>query len=316
MKKVNITGVGASHPVTILNNNDIAKMVDTTDEWIKQKIGISERRIAKSETVIEMGVEAAKKAIIMSGCKISDIDVVICASISFETKIPTLSNHISHELGIHEKMCFDINAGGCNNLLSGIIIAANFIRTGSAKKVLVISSDRNSDFINWKDRTTCVFFGDGASAVVLEEVENDILFMDLKGEKNDALLLPTAQIKGADDSFLKMDGRAIFSFATQKVVEWIKESFDKNNIKPEEIDRFVFHQANLNIIKKIMEELNVSMDKTTTTISKYGNTTGASIGMVLEEDIYAGNLKKGDRIAIVTFGGGLNWGIVVLDWCI
>jgi len=315
--QVGIRGVGSYLPHKILKNSDLEKMVDTTDEWIKKKIGISERRIADNEETVEfMALEAAKEALCSAKISIPDIDAIIATSISYERKVPVLSNRIAQLLGRKDLMCLDVNVGGCCNLMAAMITAKKFIDGKSIKKVLCVASDKNSAFINWKDRSTCVIFGDGASCVILDTLEQNkgIIYTSLKGKYSEALLLPTAQIPGNEDTFLKMKGKEIFDFATENAVKAVIDACNGINIDKNDIDYFVFHQANKNIINVIMEKLDVNKDKTYTVIDKYGNTTGSSVGIALNEVVKQKKIKQGDLVALVALGGGLNWSVILLKW--
>lgn len=312
---INIRGIGAYIPPKTIDNSKLEEIVDTTDQWIQQKIGVRTRHIALDESVEFMGVQAAKKCIELGNIQLSDIDMVLSSSISYKFKIPPLSNKIAHELGIKGKLCLDINAGGCCNFLATIMTASKYIDGINIKRILCVVSDKNSDFINWNDRSTCVIFGDGAAAAVLEigEEGSGILYESLQGKYSEALLLPTAQA-GREEDYLKMDGRGIFDFAVKMGTKSLKEMFNKLKITPEAVNHFIFHQANINIVENIIRECKIPEDKVPITLDKYGNTAGPSIGITLYENVKKGIIKRGDILVLSAFGGGLNWGCVVLKW--
>ncbi len=316
MKKVNICGVGKYLPVNRLNNSALERIVETTDDWIQQKIGIAERRIAIKESVVEMGLHAALAAIQDAGIDREEVDMIVCSSTSFDKRIPTLANYISDELGINNALCLDINAGGCCNYLASILTAIGYLNSNCCNTVLCLVADKCSDFVDWSDRSTCVIFGDGAAAAIIKPVQqgNGIIYFKMTGEKKDSLILPVGQTLEYEETMLKMNGKDIFTFAVAKGTESIINGCTACGITVEEVDMYIFHQANLNIIKNIMSRIGLDMSRTHIILDKYGNTAGSSVGIALVEAVDEGKIKKGDRVAMVTFGGGLNWGIIILEW--
>ena len=302
--RVGIRGIGSYLPDRKLSNYELEEMVDTSHEWIISKTGIKERRIiGENENVLHMAKQASIRAINSAGVKPNEIDLVVAASISFEYKVPTLGNMLTGELGLKNAAAFDVNAGGCPGFLYSLITGAKFIDGKQIRKVLCVSSEAHSKFINWKDRSTCVIFGDGAGATVLDILPDGvgILGFDIGCSLSEALLLPTAQIPGKDETYLKMDGRKIWEFATAAIPKTVSSASKKAGINISDIDMIICHQANINIIECALKTLGISMDKTHITIDKYGNTGGPSVCITFDEAHRNGKVKDGDIVAFVGF---------------
>lgn len=324
---VGILGVGSCVPKKILTNADLEKLVETTDDWIIKRTGISERRVLEeNEPVYTLGVEAAKQAIADAGIKAEDIDLIIVASSTPDYIVPTASCIIQKETGAVRAAAFDIMAA-CTGFIYGITIAKQFIETGYYKKVLVVSSEGMSKVTEWKDRNTCVLFGDGAGAAVLGQVEDGYgiisTYIDADGSQGNSITIPCFHIPDEDIERRKnfenkrtlwQEGQEVFKFAV-KIMPFATEKVMKDaGINIDDVKYIIPHQANIRIIDSAVKRLGISPEKVYTTIRNLGNISSASIPVALA-DAYQGNcLKKGDNIVIVGFGGGLTWGAAIIKW--
>lgn len=314
---VGIRGIGAYVPERIVTNHDMAQIVTTSHEWIHTKLGINERRlVGKEDTVVSMAVKAAERAIESACIDKSDIDLVIASSVSFDYKVPTLAATVAAELNLEGVAAFDVNAGGCCGFVFSVLTGTKYIDNTTVKKVLCISSDVHSSILNWNDRTSCVIFGDGAGAAILDtlNVSRGLFGFDFGSSMSKALRLPTSQIPGDDMTFLSMQGKEVMNFAVNAIPKSVSAAVENVGIRVSDIDFFVCHQANINIIKQGLELLEVDYDKTHITIDRYGNTGGASVCITCEEAINEGMISDGDLVAMVAFGGGLTWGTLLFEW--
>ncbi len=314
----NIIGTGHYVPEHVVTNDDLAKMVDTNDEWIVQRVGISERRVSVCETTSEMGYKAASAALENAGVSPSEIDLIIACTISTENISPSLSCSIQEKLGIG-CVCYDINAA-CSSFLFALEAAAGHFARKRCKKALVVGAERLSGLVDWTDRSTCVIFGDGAGAAVLEEGDGyiDSLF-NVKGG-SDVIKIPAY---GANSPFFKgevekpaihMEGQETFKFAVNAICKDIKAILDKNNLTVDDIAYIVPHQANLRIIDFAARKLGIPRERFAVNIHKYGNTSGASVPMALDEINREGKLKDGDLVVMCAFGGGLADAANLIRW--
>lgn len=327
---VGIRGVGYYVPDKVITNFDLMKEIDTSDEWIKTRLGISERRRASEEqTLAELATKAGRKAIENAKLEPKDIDLVILARIVPDHIDPATSCKVQHEIGAINAGAFDVVVGGCPGSVYALTIGANFVASGAYKNVLVICGDiLSKTMLDFKHRDTCCFFGDGAGAVVLSRValgkgiQNFLLKSD--GSQYDAacvkgggvdLPLTKENIEDRNIKYLRMDNKAIWNFATKVFPESIQEVVKEGEITIQDLDLIIAHQANINIIKASLEKLNLSMEKTHTTIEKYGNTLGASVLITLCDALEKGRIKQGDNIAMVSYGAGLAWGALYMKWC-
>ncbi len=321
-----ITGTGSYVPEQILNNFDIEKKVDTSDEWITERTGIKERRIARaSETTSDLCAEAAKKALEAAGVKPGEIELIIVATMSGDMPMPSTASLLQNKIGAKNAGAFDMNAA-CSGFLYGLSVADSFIRSGTYSKILLVGAELNSRFLDWKDRTTCVLFGDGAGAVVLESARGPrgILSTDLysDGSMWDFICLPGGgsqnppSAKTVKDGmhFIKMKGNETFKVAVRTLEKLVIDTLKKNNLKPSELAMLIPHQANLRIISAIAERLNMPMSKVAVNVEKYGNTSSASIPIALDEVVRAGRINKDDYILLEAFGAGLTWASALIRW--
>ena len=313
-----IIGTGSYVPEKVVTNFDLAEVIDTSDEWIKQRVGISERHISTDESAAEMGYKAALNALEMGNVKPEELDLIIVASISNDTICPTAAGNIQKLLGA-KCPAFDVNSA-CSGFLFAIDTAAGFFARGKAKKALVVGSERMSRIIDWKDRGTCVIFGDGAGAAVLEEGDGYLESKIATYGGDDVIKIPSGTDaspyydKEIGAAHVFMDGQETFKFAVNTITSEIQEITEKAGLSVEDIKYVVPHQANIRIIQFASKRLGLPMEKFFVNIEKYGNTSAASIPMALDELNRTGDLKRGDIIAMTAFGGGLSSATCIIKW--
>ena len=320
--------IGAYTPSKILTNEELATMVDTTDEWITKRTGIKERHIAsENETTSDMGVEASKLAIQRSGIDASDIDMLICATISPDYFcMPSTATTISKKLGLGNVTAFDISAA-CTGFVYILSIAKAFIESGMKKNVLIVGAEKLSAITDYTDRGTCILFGDGAGAAVISATDNkDEAIIDVHtgadGTYADLLMTPNGGTGSPHDAieqeagscFMQMKGNETFKVAVRTLTKDVVEILEVNNIKSEEIKHFVPHQANYRIIKAVGDALKLTKEQVVVTVEKYGNTSGASIPMAINDIYENGSLKSGELLLLDAFGGGLTWGSALVPF--
>ena len=322
--RIGIMGTGSYVPERILTNDDLAKIVDTNDEWITTRTGIRERRIAADdEATSDLAFKAAEKAIIDAGIDKNEIELIIVATMTQDHLTPSTAALVQDKLGI-KAAAFDVSAA-CTGFIYGFTTGYSFIKAGIYKKVLVIGAETMSRVIDWEDRGTCILFGDGAGAVVLGEVETGgFLASHLAADGSGAceLIVPaggsrkaaTAETIENREVYLKMNGREIFKFAVKAFPESVENVLTQQNLIADDIDIFIPHQANVRIIESIAKRFNQPLDKFFVNLHKYGNTSGASIPIALDEANKEGRFKKGDKIVATGFGGGLTYGSILFEW--
>ena len=326
MAGVVIKGIGSYTPPTILSNEDLEQIVETSDEWITTRTGIKRRHIAlPDQNTSDMAYEAAKKAIEDANLDPKDIQAVILATTTPDMIMPTTANLIKHRLGIVDGPAFDFYAA-CSGLVYGLSIAKGFILSGQAKHVLLVASEMLTRFTDWFDRNTCVLFGDGAAAMVLSfsETENDIIDVYLNADSSEWQILsipaggsmrPTShETVDNKEHYIKMEGRAVYRWAVAKMTEALKIVMERNNISSDQLNWLVPHQANLRIMTSVARSLGIPIEKVYVNIHEYGNTSAASIGIALDEMYHKGILKKNMIIGATTLGGGLTWGAALIKW--
>lgn len=314
-----IASCGSYLPAKVLTNKDLEKIVDTTDEWITQRTGIKERHMAANgESTADMAVEAGRAALKNGGFAGGDIDAVIVCTSTPETTFPSVAVKVQAALNIPIGPAFDVQAV-CAGFVYGLSVADSFIRAGSAKRVLLIGAEKMTALMDWKDRTTCVLFGDGAGAVVLEADENDggergVLSTHLyaNGKLKDILHTSGGVSSTGDAGCVVMEGKEVFRHAVQYMSDVVVETLEHNRIKPGDIDWLVPHQANIRIIEATAKKLDMGMDKVVVTIQKHGNTSAASIPLALCEAVNDGRIKKGDLLLMEALGAGLTWGAALV----
>jgi len=320
--------IGAYVPKKILSNEDLSTMVDTSDEWITKRTGIKERHIAsKDEFTSDLGVKAAELALERSGLEKSEIDMLICATISPDYFcMPSTATIISNKLGLPNVTAFDISAA-CTGFVYILSIAKAFIESGMKKNILIIGTEKLSAITDYTDRGTCILFGDGAGAAVISATENkDEAIIDIHtgadGEYADLLMTPNGGSGSAHDAldteaascFMQMKGNETFKVAVRTLTKDVVEILNDNNIESSAIKHFVPHQANYRIIKAVGDALKLTPEQVVLTVAKYGNTSGASIPMAINDIYEQGILKKGELMLLDAFGGGLTWGSALIPF--
>lgn len=314
-----IIGTGSYLPEKVLTNDDLARMVDTSDQWIRERTGIHKRHIAsEGETTCDLAEHAARSAIEASGKQISDIDLIVVATTTPDQIFPSTACLLQSRLGLHGCAAFDLQAV-CTGFIYALSVADNFIRTGNAKCALVIGAETFSRILNWEDRGTCILFGDGAGAVVIEQSEEPgILSTHLHADGDYANLLhvPAGVSQGYDTvrqngAFVEMKGHEVFKMAVNTLGRIVDETLDKNGMKKSDIDWLIPHQANIRIIQATARKLRMSMDQVVVTVHEHGNTSAASVPLALDVAVRDGRIKKGETLLMEAFGGGFTWGSVL-----
>lgn len=323
--KAAITGVNAYVPDYVLTNAELETMVDTNDEWITTRTGIKERRILKGEGqgVSVIGIEAVKGLLEKTNTKPEEIELVIFATVTADMPFPDTANLVADATGMKNAFCFDINAA-CSGFLYALTTGAKFIEAGSHKKVIVIGADKMSSIIDYTDRTTCVIFGDGGGAVLLEPAEEGVGIIDSlhKSDGSGAQYLhqkaggsrypATAETVAAREHFAFQNGRPVFKAAVSGMSDVVTKVMNRNNLSADDISWMVPHQANKRIIETVAKMADFPMEKVMMNIQKYGNTTAGTLPLCLHD--YESQLKKGDNLILTAFGGGFTWGAIYLKW--
>lgn len=320
-----ITGVAGYAPDYILNNDELSRMVDTTDEWIMTRIGIRERHILKGEGLAssDMGTEAVKLLLTKTNTKPEDIDLVICATVTPDMMFPATANIISDKCGITNAFSFDMNAA-CSSFLFALTTAQKYVEAGAHKKVIVVGTDKMSAITDYTDRAVCPLFGDAAAAVMLEPTTEEVgivdsifktngvgrhnLYMKAGGSQRPA----SHETVDNKEHFIYQDGQMVFKWAVSKMADVSVEMMEKHNLKADDLSWLVPHQANMRIIDAVANRMGLAKDKVMINIERYGNTTSATIPLCLWE--WESKLHKGDNIILSAFGGGFTWGATYLKW--
>ena len=325
--RARIVGTGHSYPEGILTNADLEKMVETSDDWITTRTGIKQRRkAAPGEYTSLFAVRAARQAIERAGLQASDIDLLLCATVTPDQILPSTGCLIQAELGANKAAAMDIVAA-CSGFLYGLTLADTMIRTGQSKHALVIGAEVLTQYVDYSDRQTCVLFGDGAGAAVLAASNGDdrgILSARIRsdGRYEEQLFSPgggtrrpaTAETLAAGDHFFKMKGNELFKVAVRSMADISKEVLEDAGLKPEDVKLFIPHQANQRITDAVANKLNVGSDRVYSNIAMHGNTSSASIPIGLDECVEAGRITEGDLVLLASFGGGVTWGGVLMRW--
>ena len=322
MSYARITGTGSYLPERILTNADLEKMVDTSDEWIRDRTGISERHIAAdNEFTVDLAEQAARNAIDAAGIAVEDIDLVIVATTTPDRVFPSTACLLQQRLDIHGCAAFDIQAV-CTGFVYGLGVANQFFKTGTSKCALVVGAETLSRIIDWKDRNTCVLFGDGAGAVILQaDEETGILSSHLHadGSYENLLTVPYGVSTGSSQILegsggITMRGNEVFKMAVNTLGRIVDETLQYNDMKKSDIDWLVPHQANIRIINATARKLTMSLDHVVVTVDKHGNTSAASVPLALDVAVRDGRIKKGETLMLEAFGGGFTWGSVLLKF--
>jgi 3-oxoacyl-[acyl-carrier-protein] synthase-3 len=324
--RARIVGTGHSYPEGILTNADLEKMVETSDDWITTRTGIKQRRkAAPGEYTSMFAVRAAKQAIERAGLQPSDIDLLLCATVTPDQILPSTGCIIQAELGANRAAAMDIVAA-CSGFLYGLTIADTMIRSSQSKHALVIGAEILTQYVDYSDRQTCVLFGDGAGAAVLAASNGDrgILSARIRsdGRYEEQLFSPgggtrkpaSAATLAAGDHFFKMKGNELFKVAVRSMADISKEVLEDAGMKPEDVELFIPHQANQRITDAVANKLNVPSERVYSNIAMHGNTSSASIPIGLDECVEAGRISEGDLVLLASFGGGVTWGGVLMRW--
>ncbi|HEX6260752.1 MAG TPA: beta-ketoacyl-ACP synthase III, partial [Woeseiaceae bacterium] len=315
-------GTGRFLPERILTNADLEKMVDTTDEWIRTRTGVERRHIAsEDQTTSDLCVEAANIAMDTAGVTAADIDLIVVGTTSPDLIFPNIGTLVQHRLGIHGCPAFSIEAA-CTGFIYALTIADKFVRAGEVKCALVIGAEIISKLVDWKDRSTCVLFGDGAGAVILRPSDEPGIIschLGADGQYKDLLYYPVGASKelhkaGLDDAKIIMSGNEVFKVAVKTLGNVAEQALAANNIGKDEIDWLIPHQANLRIIQATAKRLELPMEKVILTVQDHGNTSAASVPMALDVGIRDGRVKRGQLILMEAFGGGFTWGSVLMRY--
>ncbi|MEJ2723991.1 MAG: ketoacyl-ACP synthase III [Deltaproteobacteria bacterium] len=329
MSNIRILGTGSYVPPKILTNVDLEKMgLDTTDEWIVQRTGVRERRVADPDVnTSDLAYEASIKALEMAGLDVQDLDLIIVGTITPDTHCPSSANWLQAKLDAPQAITFDVTAA-CSGFIFGLNVATQYLLTGYSKHVLVVGAEIMTRTLNWKDRTTCILWGDGAGAAILSKGRggHQVLstHVHTDGKNGQDLLLPGGGSRTTPISHESVDkglhtlnmieANASFRVAVRHFVESIKEAADYNRVAVEDIDWFIPHQANLRMFQSMAKNLKVSMEKFYVTLDRYGNISSASCAIALDEAVRDGSVKKGDLVCLPVFGGGLTWGSALIKW--
>lgn len=320
-----VLGTGSCLPEKRLTNDDLEKMVDTNDEWISSRTGIKERRIAGvGEEAFMLATRAAKKALSRAELNADDIDIIIVATISSHMIMPSCACFVQQELGASNAFAYDINAA-CSGFLYGFDLADQYIKADKSKKVLVIGTETLSARVNWEDRNTCILFGDGAGAAVLAHTDSGqgILGSNLKSDGSlwNLLYMHGPQSTNKDllntencGSHIQMEGREVFKYAVKAMEGAVQDLLERVQVNVADIKLVIPHQANIRILKKLLERLQVDEEAAFINVQKYGNTSAASIPIALDEAFQAGRISKGDMVLFCSFGGGFTWGASLIKW--
>jgi 3-oxoacyl-[acyl-carrier-protein] synthase-3 len=326
MTNAAITGWGMYAPSRVMTNDELSKMVDTSDEWIVSRTGIRERRIAADdETATSLSVRAARDALAVAGVDAADVELIIVGTCSPDYPLPATACTVARDLGATRAAGFDLQAA-CSGFVFALASANGFIRSGMYRNVLVIGVEVLSRFLDWTDRNTCVLFGDGAGAVLLSASDAPggltgfELFTD--GSGYEGIIIPAGgsacpaspRTSAAGDHFIHMEGKEVYKYATRQLADSALAAVRDAGLTIDDIDQFVFHQANLRIIEHVGKVLGMPMDKVFVNMEKYGNTSAASVPMALVEAVAAGRIKVGDRILMAAFGAGYTAGAAVVEW--
>jgi 3-oxoacyl-[acyl-carrier-protein] synthase III len=327
LQRVKISALGTYVPPRLLTNSDLAKMVDTNDEWIMSRVGIKERHIAdKGVGTSDLAAEAARRALAQRGIAASELDAIIVATVTPDMMFPATACLVQNKIGASKAWGFDLSAG-CSQFVYALQVGAQFVMTGAHKKVMVIGADVMSSIIDYTDRATCVLFGDGAGAAILEPSEDDSLGLidflhEVDGSGGCSLYMPgggslnpsSHETVDKKMHYVHQDGAAVFKFAVRQMAEFCVETLKRNGLTGDDLDLMIPHQANLRIIKATSDRLKLPPEKVVINIDRYGNTTGATIPLAMQSAIEDGRLKKGTLVLLAAVGAGFTTGTTLLRW--
>lgn len=323
-----ICGTGAYVPSRIMDNHDLAQLVETSDEWIRERTGVVRRHIIDGDTTVSMACEAGRRALENAGIDVEQVDLILVSTISSNVILPGTACEVQKSLGAAHATCFDIGGAACSGFVLAYNTAVAYIASGMYETVLIIGSESLSNLTNWSDRSTCILFGDGAGAAVLKKCESmlyhPVTHSDgVKGEvltcrsRHDAngLTFPVEAGRLIEEQyFMKMDGQEVFKFAVKRVPEVIREVLTLNQTAQRDIDWFILHQANKRIVEAVAKRLDEPVSKFPMNLEEYGNTSSASIPILLDEMNRRGEFKCGQKLVLAGFGAGLTWGASIVEW--
>ncbi len=319
--RAQIIGTGSCLPEKIVTNDFLSTIVDTSDEWVSSRTGIRERHISVDETTVSLSAEAGRRAMEMAGVTADEIDLIIVATCTADTLVPSTACLVQDELNAVHATAFDINAA-CSGFVFALQMTDVYMQAGMYRTALVIGAETLSRIVDWKDRTTCVLFADGAGAAVVRAAETGVSFSTLgsDGSRGGAIYVKSREnynpfvTEQKPMDFLYMDGGEVFKFAVKKIPEAILETLDKADMTVDDIDWFLLHQANARINQAIARKLKIPIEKVPMNVDRCGNTSGGSVPILLDEVNRKGMLKSGDTVICAGFGSGLTWGVMVLTW--
>lgn len=320
-----VTGCGSYLPAQVVTNAELAQRVNTNDEWIRKRTGICQRHIAADgELTSDLGVAAAQEALTQAGVTPGSIDLIVCATSTPDETFPATATRIQHRLGITSGAAFDVQAV-CSGFVYALSVADNFLRVGQASKALVVGAETFSRILDWEDRSTCVLFGDGAGAMVMEAVKPDLaangsargvlsthIYSD--GSHHDALFVDGGPSSTQSVGHLRMNGREVFRHAVVRMAEAVDTALEANGLTPGDVDWLVPHQANIRIIESMGRRLNLPSDRVLVTVDRHANTSAASIPLALSEAVGDGRIQTGDLLLMEAMGGGFTWGSALVRW--
>jgi len=331
MLRSRIVGIGSHAPKRVLTNHDLEKIVETNDEWITSRSGIKERRIAgEDESTSDLAKVATEKALEMAGLKAADVELIVLGTASPDMPLPATACHLQRKIGAKKAAAFDVTAG-CSGFVYALSVADKFVKTGAVKNALVVGVEILSKFTNWKDRSTCILFGDGAGTVVLKGEEQPegkkakgifSTHLHSDGDGWDLICIPgggtvapqSARVLAENMQYIRMQGKETFKVAVKGLSEVAVEALEANGFTKDEVDHVVAHQANSRIINAVADRLGLPSEKVHVNIDRYGNTSSASIPITLDEAVQAGKVKDGDVILMTAFGAGLTWASALARW--
>lgn len=315
-----IYGTGSYVPEHVMDNDDLAKIVDTNDEWIRERTGIGRRHVIEEETTSYMAGQAAARAVEQSGIDPAEIDLILVATSSSEVIYPCAACEVQKAVGAVHAAGYDLNAA-CTGFVLAFNTAQSYISAGLYRTILVVGAESMSNMVDWTDRSTCILFGDGAGAVILRAEEGNPVYMAAHsdGVKGEALTQLSRHRRGWEkeeekESYIHMDGQAVFKFAVRKVPEIIEEVLGQTDVKLEEIDYFILHQANRRIIEAVAKRLKTDISKFPMNLEEYANTSAATVPILLDEMNRRGMFRRGQKIILSGFGAGLTWAACLFEW--
>lgn len=314
-----IQGIGIDVPQNIVTNSDLEKLIDTTDEWITSRTGIKQRHIVPKDSAdltSDLGARAAKRALEHAGVAVSEVDGIINASINPDKLFPSVACYIQAKLGA-KGFAFDVVAA-CGGFSFAMTTAASLIASGQCKKILVVGSEIMSRIVDWEDRGTCILFGDGAGAVLLSaqpNPERGILCSKIESDGESAsILYLNNQYNSSNEKYLRMNGQQVFKMAVNKLSAVLQYCLDQQNLKITDLKKALFHQANIRILSAVSDKLGLSAEQCPVNVHQYGNTSSASVPILLYETFQSGQIQEGDLVSLAGIGGGMSWGCNLLRW--